>query len=334
MVKIGIVGCSNIGRMHAKNFLKCPEAQVVAYCDRLQEPRSLMQQEAFDPAGQHPQAFDDFDRMIADADLDAVCIVLPHSLHFPFAMKALDQGLHVLVEKPMVTSSDEAERIVAKCGESGLLVAISFQSVYTAAFQYIRQQVQTGAAGDIAFVHGYLYQGWLTNLERKPEKKWRLEKAVSGGGQLYDSGSHLLNGMLWATGLKPVRVYAEVDNRGQEVDVCSSLSIRFDNGAVGNVAISGETLMTGMTSRLIITGTRQEFSVHHSGSQVEVYGPDNGKGTVPDLPSGTTPQANFVEALVGRAEPLCPAEYGLVLAKFMDAVYASADAKAPVSVAW
>ena len=80
--------------------------------------------------------------------------------------------------------------------------------------------------------------------------------------------SHLLNGMLWATELKPVRVYAEVDNRGQEVDVCSSLSIRFDNGAVGNIAISGETFMKGMTSRLIITGTRLELSTPHAGQEL------------------------------------------------------------------
>ena len=334
MVRIGIVGCSNIGRNHAKHFVNVPDAEVAAYCDIAEEPRSLMQKEVMGPAGLAPAAFDDYDTMLREGDLDAVTIVLPHALHHPFAMKALDAGKHVLVEKPMVTDSQQAREIVAKCAEVERLVQISFQSVFTAAFQHMRRLIEGGELGEIVFVHGYLYQGWLTNLERKPEKKWRLKKDLAGGGQLYDSGSHLLNGMLWATGLKPVRVYAEVDNRGEEVDVCSSLSIRFDNGAVGNIAISGETFMRGMTSRLIITGTTLELSAPHGGQELHVFGPGGTEEKQPVLPPGTTPQANFVDAILGRAEPLCPAAYGLTLAKFMDAAYASADARSPVDVGW
>lgn len=332
MVRVGIVGCSNIGRNHAKNFLKCADAGISAYCDIKEEPRAVMREEVLDPAGLKPAEFDDFEKMLDEAEVDAVTIVLPHSLHFPYIMKALEQGKHVLVEKPMVTNSGEAAQVVAKCAETGKLVEIAFQSVYTAGFQWIREQSRQGAFGEIVFVHGQLYQGWLANLERKPEKKWRLSKETSGGGQLYDSGSHLLNGMLWATELKPARVYAEIDNRGEEVDVCSSLSIRFDNGAVGNVAISGETFMTGMTSRLLVTGTKLEISVHHSGQDLLVFGPGAPKGERPQMPPGTTPQANFVEAILGKSDPLCPAGYGLTLAKFMDAVYASADQRRPIDV--
>lgn len=332
MVRVGIVGCSNLGRMHAKNFLREPDAEVAAYCDIKEEPRAIMRQEVLDPAGLTPPGFDDFDKMVSEVDLDAVDLVLPHSLHYPYAMKALDLGKHVLVEKPMVTNSGHAADLVAKCAETGLLLEISFQSVYKASFQYMRDRIRKGDLGDIVFVHGHLYQGWLTNLEKKPEKKWRLKKEVSGGGQLYDSGSHLLNGMLWATGLKPVRVFAEVDNRNQEVDVCSSLSIRFENGAVGNIAISGETFMRGMTSRLIITGTKLEFALPHDGGELHVFGPDGQEEKQPDLPPDTTPQANFVEAVLGKAAPLCPVEYGLTLAKFMDAVYASAEEGRPVDI--
>ena len=330
MVRVGIVGCSNLGRAHAKNYLQVPDAEVAAYCDLLAEPRAIMKKEVFDPAGVKPAAFDDFDKMVAEAELDAVSLILPHSLHYPFCMKSLDLGLHVLCEKPLVTSSEHAADLVAKCKETDRVLEISFQSVYTASFQYMRDTIRKGDMGDIVYVHGNLYQGWLTNLSKKPEKMWRLKKDVSGGGQLYDSGSHLLNGMLWATGLKPVRVYAEIDNRTEEVDVCSSLSIRFDNGAVGNVAISGETWAPGMKSELIITGTKLEFALHHSGKDLQVFGPDG--AVEPDLPKGATPQSNFIFAILGKQEPLCPVECGLTLARFMDAVYASAEQTKPIEI--
>ncbi|NOZ21763.1 MAG: Gfo/Idh/MocA family oxidoreductase [Planctomycetes bacterium] len=330
MVRVAIVGCSNLGRMHAKNYLQLPDAEVVAYCDLLDEPRAIMKKEVFDPAGVEPQAFDDFDRMVKDVQPDAVSLVLPHSLHYPFCMKCLNAGLHVLCEKPLVTETGHAVDLLAKAKETKRILEISFQSVYTANFQYMRDAIRKGDAGDIVYVHGHQYQGWLTNLAKKPEKKWRLKKDISGGGQLYDSGSHLLNGMLWATGLKPARVYAEIDNRTEEVDVCSSLSIRFDNGAVGSIAISGETWQPGMVSRLIITGTKLEFTLHHSGQDLKVYGP-TGEVT-PEVPENRTPQANFVNAILGKEEPLCPVEYGLTLAKFMDAVYESADQQKPVDI--
>ena len=104
------------------------------------------------------------------------------------------------------------------------------------------------------------------------------------------------------------------------------------SNTVGNVAISGETFMTGMTSRLVVTGTKLELSVHHSGQDLLVFGPDAPKGQQPQMPAGTTPQANFVDAILGKAAPLCPAEYGLTLAKFMDAVYASAEEGRPVEI--
>ncbi|MEW6356363.1 MAG: Gfo/Idh/MocA family oxidoreductase [Planctomycetota bacterium] len=331
MVRVAIVGCSNLGRMHAKNYLQVPDAEVVAYCDLIEEPRAIMKKEVFDPAGVAPRAFSDFDQMVKDAQPDAVSLVLPHSLHYPFCMKCLNAGLHVLCEKPLVTETAHAADLVAKVKETNRILEISFQSVYTANFQYMRDAIRKGDAGEIVFVHGHMYQGWLTNLAKKPEKKWRLKKAISGGGQLYDSGSHLLNAMLWATGLKPVRVYAEIDNRTEEVDVCSSLSIRFANGAVGNIAISGETWQPGMPSRLIVTGEKLEFSLHHGGEDLKVYSP---KGEVkPKVPANRTPQANFVNAILGKEEPLCPVEYGLTLARFMDAVYKSAEKGQPADIA-
>ena len=332
MVRVGIVGCSNLGRMHAKNFLRVSEADVAAFCDIKEEPRAIMRKEVFEPAGLQPAEFADFDVMVAAVELDAIDIVLPHALHYPYARKSLDLAKHVLIEKPMVTNSAHAAELAATCAAAGRTLQISFQSVYKGSFRYIRDCLRRGEAGEIAFVHGYLYQAWLANLEKKPEKKWRLKKEISGGGQLYDSGSHLLNAMLWATELKPVRVYAEVDNRDQEVDVYSSLSIRFENGAVGNIAISGETFMSGMTSRLIITGSQREFSLTHGGQDLRVFGPGGQEESLPALPPDLTPQANFVDAILGKAAPLCPVEYGLKLAKFMDAVYASAEKGMPVDV--
>jgi len=89
--------------------------------------------------------------------------------------------------------------------------------------------------------------------------------------------------------------------------------------------------MRAMPTRLIVTGANLEFSLPLSGKEIDVSGPD-GMSENPDLPPGTPPQANFIDAILGRAEPLCPVQHGLTLAKFMDAVYASAELKTPVDI--
>src|SRR5580700_7577632 len=112
-VRLGIIGCGNMSRLHGKVYTtQVKDAEIVALCDPLQANLNRFQSELFDPTKQKPPQFDHYKELLEKVEMDAVLIVTPHSDHFEQVMDSLDTGLHVLVEKPMVLTSDEARRII------------------------------------------------------------------------------------------------------------------------------------------------------------------------------------------------------------------------------
>src|SRR5439155_1420158 len=139
--------------------------------------------------------YDSFDALLKSppSNLDAVVLVTPHTLHYPQAKSALEHGLHVLTEKPMVTSSDHAYDLWRTASRAKKLLAITFQAPYTPEFHYLAQQRDAGNLGKIQLISGSLSQEWLKGTTGK----WRQDPSLSGGGMMYDSGAHLLNAFMW-----------------------------------------------------------------------------------------------------------------------------------------
>src|SRR5690348_3519070 len=93
-------------------------------------------------------------------------------------------------------------------------------------------------------------EDWIANVGGG----WRTHLELSGGGNLYDSGAHMFNAMLYLTGLAATEVFAFVENKGQEVDVVGTVAMRFTKGALGTAAVSGAT--TVFEQGIYIHGTK------------------------------------------------------------------------------
>ncbi len=154
--------------------------------------------------------------------------------------------------------------------------------------------------------------------------------ALSGGGQLNDSGSHLIDILLWTTGLTAESVASYVENYDCEVDIDSALSFRFTNGAHGNISIIGDSPMWW-----------EEFSVWGSDGVILYrngkimqggYGTD-GLAEITELPAESDPDRNFVDAILGRDEVCVPPECGLRVIELTEAAWKSAELGRPVRVA-
>src|SRR5690242_774277 len=104
MIRIGLVGCGGMANWHASQLKGIEKTRVVALCDTIAEHTKQFREKYFADALE----FDSYERMLEEAKLDAVVLVTPHTLHYSQAKTALERGLHVLVEKPMVTSSAHA----------------------------------------------------------------------------------------------------------------------------------------------------------------------------------------------------------------------------------
>ena len=324
-IRVGFIGCGGNASGHIGRVLDIPEAEVVALCD-VDQGSLQRAKERYSQAAELPE-FTHYQEMLERVELDAVEISTPHTLHFEQIMAALDKGLHVLTEKPMVCTVDHAHQVIAKAEETGKVLMISYQRHLQAQYRYVRNQVAAGELGDIQFISALQDQKWYQGTLGL----WRQQMALSGGGQLNDSGSHLLDIALWMTGLEVAEVQAYMEYFDSEVDINSALSLRFGNGALGTIAVVGNSPTGGMWEDITIWGTkavvyiRQGQIFYKTQHSNEVYEVNN-------LPGSTTPDQNFIDAILGRDQVQVPPECGLRVIELTEAAWASAASGQPVKV--
>jgi predicted dehydrogenase len=324
-VRIGFIGCGKMARNHGRIFTReVPEAEIVALADPSAANLARFTSEIF-PGGDAPPAFDDYRTMLAEVPLDGVVIVSPHTYHFIQAMDAISAGRHVLIEKPMVISTADAQALIAHAQTHQRVVSVAFPGPFTCEFQYIRDLIARGDLGEIYLISGICAQNWLVQVGGT----WRTTLSLSGGGNLYDSGAHMFNAMLYLTGLSATEVFAFVDNKDQEVDVIGTVALRFTGGALGSAAVSGAT--TVFEQGLYIHGTRGSVKCSIYGGSLEIWLGSN-RVKYPLVPETVSLQQNFIDCIKGRATTASPPILGLRQARLMDAIYESARTGAAVSV--
>ena len=331
-VKVGLIGCGGISRRHVEWFLDHPSCEIVALCDPVSEAVEERESAVLE---KRPDATvsttDDYRALLAADDIDAVAILLPHHLHYPVAKEALEKGKHVLVEKPMVTDVDHARELVATAEKNDRLICIGYQRSYMSEYVYVRRMIEAGEFGEIQFVSAHLEQGWYSNVTGgKKKDSWRTDPASVGGGQMVDTGSHTVAAMLDVTRLVPEKVFAFVDRKDLEVDVNTAAVVRFAGGAIGTFCVGGfghsvtEVLRVvgEKKSARIFFRTVKEQSLEIDGEVIDAKG---------EMPS-STPNANLVDAILGKARIEAGGELGLNVALLTEAVYESAATNVPASI--
>jgi predicted dehydrogenase len=153
-MRIGVIGYGYWGPNLVRNFAETPDAEVVAVADLKQDRLDLVRRRC--PA---IEVTNDVRRVIRDPHIDAVAIATPVSTHFPLAMEALEAGKHVLIEKPMTATSEEALRLIEAADRRNLVLMVDHTFVYTGAVRKIRQLIDEGALGEI-----YYYDSIRVNL--------------------------------------------------------------------------------------------------------------------------------------------------------------------------
>lgn len=189
-VKVGMIGCGTISRYHLKQIQALDSIEVVAAYNRSAGLREDFGREA----GLHSTSlYSDVTKMLKHSGLDAVVICLPNRMHSTVAVEAMDAGLHVLCEKPMATSHDEARQMVnaAKMNDVKLVIGLTlrFGGTTTAA----KQTVESGILGDIY----YAKAGWM---RRNGIPGWGSQftrQNLAGAGPIYDIGVHALDTTCW-----------------------------------------------------------------------------------------------------------------------------------------
>jgi predicted dehydrogenase len=174
-----------------------------------------------------------------DERIDCVAIVTPNHMHFPVARAFADAGIHVVCDKPLVHTSEQAAELAAAVARRGVVFGVTYNYTGYPMVREARDLVRGGAIGEVRKVIVEYNQGWLaTRLEETLQKQadWRTDPARSGiAGAIGDIGSHAENLVATVTGLQLESLCADLTTfvGGRRLDDDGNLLLRFTNGARG-----------------------------------------------------------------------------------------------------
>ncbi len=178
-------------------------------------------------------------QLSADKKIDFVTIVTPNFAHFAPAMLALEHGFHVVIEKPMTLTLDEAKQLKKKVEETGLILCLTHTYSGYPMVKQARQMIKDGALGKIRKIYVEYPQGWLSRLserEGNAQAVWRTDPKRSGkSGSMGDIGTHAAHLAEYVSGLKISKICADLNTvvEGRQLDDDGSVLLKFDNGASG-----------------------------------------------------------------------------------------------------
>jgi len=226
-LRVGIIGCGRISRFHGMPAKAQENVELVAVCD-LKKDAAAQMAKLFGCKA----TYTDYIKMIEKEKLDVVHICLPHYLHAPVAIKAMELGCDVLTEKPMAISMDQAREMVAAAKQYKRRLGIIFQNRYNNGTQLVKQCLDSGRLG--AVISAKCNVTWCRPDSYYTESDWKGTWEKEGGGAMIDQAIHTLDLMCWFLGYDIDYVDCSLANRAHkgiiDVEDCADGLIVFKNG--------------------------------------------------------------------------------------------------------
>lgn len=315
-VRIGLIGVGGIARHHINQILPIEGAEIVALCDI--NPAQIDKATERFPDLKGTFFTPDYKALLARPDVDAVEIATPHTLHFAQALDAIEAGKHILLEKPMVCRVEDAHALLKRLEGYEKVMALAYQRHAMGQFMHMRERIASGELGAVTFISALQCQQW----KKGTAGSWRQDLGLSGGGQINDSGSHLLDIILWVSGLTVAEVAAFMDNCGTPVDINSAVTMRFTSGAQGTISVIGDA----PTWHEDITIWCERGVFFYRNGRLEFCDAE-GKRTPLEkegLPAGQNIDQNFIGAIRGENAVAAPPICGLRTIELTEAAWKSA----------
>lgn len=261
MIRTAVVGLGKMGISHLALVRAHPAVELVGVCDQSSYVLGALEKNT------GVRTWTDYQRMLGEADLDAVVIATPSGSHAAMVDAALDRGMHVFCEKPFTLDPSESDRLADKASERGLVTQVGYHNRFIGAFAEVKRLLEIGALGDVKHVLGEAYGPVVL----KPKGSTWRSKATEGGGCLYDYAAHVINLVNWYLG-EPEAVGGTVLGRVFSTDtddeVLSTLS--FGGGRTAQLSVNwSDESQRKMTTRITIWGTQGRIFADRQ--EVQVY---------------------------------------------------------------
>ncbi len=333
-VKVGIVGSGFEADIHAASFQIAPEeAEVVAVASPTPgNAAALAKRYGI------PKAFTDYREMLGEKDIEMVTIAAPNALHAQITADCAHAGKHVVCEKPLSMTLEEADQMIEVCRRQGVLLMYAEELFFTPKYVKAKEMADQGAFGKVYLVK-------QSEKHFGPHSPWFWDVARSGGGVFADMGCHGIAFCYWFLNRPRIKnvfcqmgTYAHADKtRGEDNSICI---LEFEGGAVGLVEDSWAKA-GGMDDRVEVYGDAGvTYANLHMGNALPTFSTTGYGYAVEKAPSTQGwsypvfeelwnygfPQemAHFSRCVRGKAEPIATGEDGRVVMEALYAGYASA----------
>ena len=342
-IRVGFIGTGGIAGRQAGVLAERDDVEVVSGADVSEEALA-----AFGDKFELSSTFDDYEAMLAEAELDAVSVCTPNFLHKDPTMKALKAGCDVMVEKPMAMNAEEAQQMIDTAREEDRTLVIGFQYRLSPEAQALKQYVDEGQIGTPLFAR-------VQALRRRGIPNWGVfgRKELQGGGPLIDIGVHMMEMAHYLMGRpepvsasactftylshKPSEVRSRWEGWDYETYTVEDLAngfIRFENGSCMAVESSfaahieeGKLDVQIMGDQGGCTYSPTKIFKDEAGLMVNVEPAYTG-----DYIAFDRKMDHWINYLQGDEETECPGEDGLAVQKMLDGLYASAEAGEEVGI--
>jgi len=347
MLKAGIVGCGGIARgKHVPSIVKIKDVQIVALCDIKPE---RMDEFIENYSLKEAKKYEDYTEMLKSEKLDVVYVLTPNDSHAPISIAAMEAGCHVMCEKPMAKTTEQAKAMLDCAKKTGKILTIGYQNRFRPDSLYLKKACERGDLGEVYYAKAHA-------IRRRAVPTWGvfLDSEAQGGGPLIDIGTHALDMTLWLMDnykIKSVRgsVYRKLADQTEQGNAFGNWDpkeftvedsafgfITMENGATILLESSWalNTLDTG-EAQVTLCGTEAGADMKDGLrfnkielNQQTVVKPDLTVGGVPFYEGVSHDPAdveanNFIDSVKSGKQPMVTAEQAYVVTQVLDAIYES-----------
>lgn len=310
-----IVGTGGMARHHMNAMATMANTRICGLVEVAEDQRQLTRELFARHVRPCPPFYDTIAALLeAQGAADAAFINTPHKFHLGNATDCLKAGMDVLLEKPMVIDAAEARRLIQVRDRSRRLLVVAFPGSLSPAVKKAKQMIAAGKLGNVTSVSAYVHQHW----KAATVGKWRQDPEISGGGFLFDTGSHMVNTVVDLIDEDVVEVCALMDNCGTRVDINSTVSGRFRGGTMFGLAAAGDSIHC--TSMVTVMGDKGVLQTGIWGERL-LFKPVAASDFAPvAYPKSRGVWEQFLKVRAGQQANPCPPEVGLRFARLMDMI--------------
>ena len=298
-INIGIIGCGEMGHIHARCISEIGTATLSAFCDTdLQKAETLLKY------SQNAYVCSDPERLLRDDSIDAVYVCTQNDSHASLGISAARAGKHIMMEKPVAMSLADCDALRNAVEKSGILFMTAFKLRFYPSVQRVREFIPTPL----------LCIAQMTD-ERWPDSFWGNDP-IKGGGNVLSQGCHAADLMCHLTGSEPSKVYASGGNYNHPgLDITDTLcaTVTFSNGATGSLVVGdlGRTPFVSKLSFQVMDGSRTAH-LHDRLKQVSLWDGDQLKHHADTEEEGFLQEnREFLSAIGRSSQPSATLHHGI-----------------------